>query len=161
MTTIKEGDIFQWSYKDEKSGDRGPYKRYHCKSQICVAKDGRLRDTYWNMSGYDDTWSYEEAQVSLRLVYVGNFADLDKSDERNEEFYDEADCVNLNHPNSSRGNFYLRKGAKRSRAKMLEMALHKKERAESEVRYRTQDVERLAETIDRINAGADLSEIWF
>jgi len=119
-----------------------------------------LRDTYWSM-GNDEAWSYEAAQAKLRLVYVGNFADLNKSDEGKAEYYDEADCVDLNHPNSTHGNFYLRKGAKRSRTKMLEVAVYKKERAENEMKYRAQDVARLSDVVDRINSGADLDDVWF
>lgn len=157
---VSDGDIFRWRYKDEKPSDLGPYKRYHCKSQICVAKNGMLRDTYWHTGGSDEAWTYEVAQETLCLEYIGNFSDLQKTDEGKAEFYDDADCVNLNHPNSSRGNFYLRNGAARSRVKMLEVATYKKGRAESDARFASQEAARLGSAIEAIEAGADLNDIW-
>ena len=75
-TEIKDGDIFRWKYTDEKPGDNHPWQRYHCKSQIAIAKDGRLMDTYW--SGHSDHWwEYDEALEKLVLTFLGNFSELE------------------------------------------------------------------------------------
>lgn len=126
MSTIKDGDIFRWRWKDERPEHLGPWKRYHCRSQIAVAKDGVLFDTYWTYSlekpDWGDStakWSYDEAEQHLELTLVGNLSELEKREEYHGAYYDDADCVNLNHSNSTRTNFYIRKGAQRSKAKML------------------------------------------
>lgn len=121
MSTIKDGDIFRWRYKDEKPEHRREWGRYHCKSQIAVAKNGILIDTYWDGSPPSNSgvWTYEMAERDLALKLIGNFADLEQRPEYHAAYYDDADIVNLNHPNSSRDNFYIRKGAQRSRDKML------------------------------------------
>jgi hypothetical protein len=104
---IKDGDIFRWRYKDETSEDMGAYRRYHCKSQI--ARDGRLTDTFWGGLSTNISWKYSDALERLDLTHIANFADLDSQQEYMAAYYDDADCVNLNHSNSSKGNFYIRK----------------------------------------------------
>lgn len=148
---IKEGDIFRWSYREP--GDDRDYGRYHCCSRIAVMTKGRLIDTFWGSMSDARSFGIDDLP-RLELTYLGNFADLEKTDEWKAEYYDDADIVNLNHSNSSRNNFYLRKGAKRSQAKMLEVAHYKLDRAESKKRSAEHDAERLRETIAKIEAGA-------
>lgn len=154
-STIKEGDIFRWSYR--KPGDDRKYGRYHCCSRIAVMTKGRLRDTFWGSSS-DRTFGLDDLP-RLELTYLGNFADLEKADEWKADYYDDADIVNLNHSNSSRDNFYLRKGAKRSAVKMLEVAHYKLERSESEAQMAADRAERLRATIAKIEAG-EIDEVY-
>lgn len=153
VPALLEGDIYRWAYRDP-NVDMRQYGTYHCCSRIAVVKNGRLRDTYWGMSsgsdgrhfGPDDLWR-------LDLEILGNFADLEKVPDYNEDYYDDADIVNLNHSNSSRDNFYVRKGAKRSQAKMLEVARKRLEDSLSAERMAAWNSQRLRESIARIEAG--------
>lgn len=151
--TFNEGDIFRWSYKDP--GDDRAYGRYHCCSCIAIVRNGRLRDTFWQVgTSFSGGRSFALGDVAeLNLVFVANMADLEKSSERNAEYYDDADIVNLNHANSSRDNFYLRKGAKRSAAKMLETARAKMEQAISDAKYAVRRSGEMKELIAKIEAG--------
>ena len=155
--TFRDGDIFRWHYRPEREKQiRDPY---WAKSCIGVVREGRLVDTYWH--GNDSiNWTPEEAARELELTYLGNFAELTKTPEHKADYYDESDCVNLNHPNSGKGNFYVRTGAKRSRTKMLKVATYKLERAKSELASAQRDIERFQGLIEGINAGADLDEVW-
>ena len=161
MSEIKDGDVFRWSYKrDVKRGDHS----YWRKSRIAIAENGVLFDTYWSISNRLDGncrhWTYDEAVDTLNLTFLGNLADLERVSEGEGKYYDEADIVNLNHANSSRGNFYIRKGSQRSREKMLRTARHGIERHEADICSAQHAIERLKEAIAKIEAGADLSGIW-
>jgi hypothetical protein len=168
--SIKDGDVFHWSYlREVKHGDYS----YWCKSQIAIAKDGLLVDTYCDSSAH---WSYEDAPKKLDLTFLGNLADLVNVPEYNREYYADSDIVNLNHANSSRGNFYIRRGAQRSKEKMLETAHYKMEKAQKELaleytarfgkthkvdlRSAQQAIERFVATIKKIEEASDLAEIY-
>ena len=163
---IKDGDIFRWHYKDEPAGDRRQFSRYHCKSQIAVARNGKLTDTYWCYSlekaGGSDCaqWSFDSATKELDLTRLGNLSELDKSPDYFSMFYAEADCVNVNHPNSPRGNFYVRKGAARSKERMLEVLAERIAESEREIGYRQSNIARDREYQAAIERGDDLEKIY-
>jgi hypothetical protein len=148
--SLREGDIFRWYFLTP--GDDRAYGRYHCCSQIAIVRGGRLRDTYWS-SGNDGRSFGPDDLPNLELTRLGNLADLERAEEYKADYYDDADIVDLNHPNSTRGNFYLRKGAKRSAKKMLESALHKLEKAQAEERAASRRSDELSAAIARIEAG--------
>mgnify|MGYP001577739312 CR=1 FL=1 len=64
-----------------------------------------------------------------------------------------ADNYELNHSNSPRGNFYLRKGAVRSQKKQLEVARRKLEQSLTDERVAALQSEQLRATISRLEAG--------
>lgn len=149
-----EGDVFRWSYKDEGPEDRSPYRRYHCCSMIgIVAANGRMYDTYWSTRSQDDRSFGPDDRERLKLTYLGNMNDFDRRSEGERDYYDDADIMDLNHSNSSRNNFYIRKGAKRSRKKMLAYARERLKKAESDERWARERAQRHRETIARIQAG--------
>lgn len=149
---LREGDIYRWSYRGPDLDRDGTWGRYHCCSRIAVVKNERLRDTFWSCGSDGRSFGVDDLP-RLNLTLLGNFADLEKSDEHNACYYDDTDIVDLNHSNSTRGNFYLRKGAKRSQTKMLAMARYKLERAKSDERMAADRAVRLQETIAHIEAG--------
>jgi hypothetical protein len=151
IEAMREGDIFRWRYNEPKDEDRS-WGSYHCCSGFAVVRNGRLCDTYWS-TGNDGRSFGAEDLPKLDLTRLGNFAELNKSRESEADYYDDADIINLNHANSSRGNFYLRRGAQRSVAKMLQAARNKLEDAESDMRIAASRAERLREAIARIEAG--------
>lgn len=152
--TMKEGDVFRWNYRDQL--DDGAWGRYHCCSRIAIVRNGRLRDTFWMIG---DSFASDGRQFSadslhkLDLTYLGNLAGLEKKPEYEADYFDDADIVDLNHSNSSRGNFYLRKGAKRSQTKMIEVAMQKLKEAQYEQSKASRRAENLMASIARIEAG--------
>lgn len=147
---LTEGDIYRWHYRDVKK-DGGIYG-YHCCSCIGVVERGRLRDTYWGSCSDSRTFDLDDL-AKLELERVGNFSELDKAPEYQADYYDDADIVNLNHLNSTRGNFYLRKGAVRSQEKMLQVARENLERSRSNERNAVRRSAELCDVISRIEAG--------
>ncbi|RZN19498.1 hypothetical protein [Bradyrhizobium sp. Leo121] len=152
IDAMREGDIFRWSYRNP-NASHGVYSGYHCCSRIAVFTNGLLRDTYWGLGCIDGRWFSGDAIRALDLEFVGNFADLKPANEHMADYFDDADIVDLNHSNSTRGNFYLRKGAVRSKAKMLEVARYRLDQSLSAERTAAWKSEQLRETIARIEAG--------
>lgn len=154
MTDLREGDVYRWSYREP--GDDRSYGRYHCCSMIAIVMKGLLRDTFW-MIGQNipsDGRSFGSDQLdSLDLTRLGNLSDYEQAKEYNRDYYADADIMDLNHSNSSGGNFYVRKGAVRNAAKMLEVAKRKLERSESEERSAARRSEWLRDAIKQIEAG--------
>lgn len=150
---LREGDVYRWRYREP--GDDRAYGRYHCCSCIAIVKDGILRDTYWQVgqSISDGKWFSAEAASRLELTHLGNMADLEKVSEHQADYYDDADIVDLNHPNSTRGNFYLRKGAKRSQDKMLTIARQRLAEANSDFHTARRRMAEIGEIIETIAAG--------
>jgi hypothetical protein len=69
--------------------------------------------------------------------------------------------MNLNHANSGRGNLYIRKGAEKSRAKMLEVAREKLSEAEGRVSLAQYAVDLHKRQITALESGEDLNAISF
>jgi hypothetical protein len=149
---LQDGDVYRWRYKEPGPND-GAWGRYHCCSQIAIAKDGWLRDTYWHSRGDTDRTFGPDDLSKLELTFLGNLSELERAEEWKADYYADADIVNLNHANSSRGNFYLRKGAQRSADKMLEVARYKLEREESVERSAQFAQERLRAAIAALQGG--------
>ncbi len=149
-TVLREGDVFRWHYREP--GDDSAWGRYHCCSNIAIVRSGLLRDTYWSC-GSDGRFFGPDGISKLRLKRLGNLDELQKVDERNDRYYDDTDIVDLNHANSSRGNFYIRKGAKRSAAKMLSTLRNDHAKAVSDASYADSKAKRLLEIISKVEAG--------
>lgn len=137
---FKDGDIVIWSYSDSKLKtmdlERQAGTLYWCNSQIAIFKSGFFIDTYWGLSGECKKISFEEIGKNIDVKYIANMSDLDNKQESERAYYADRDCVNLNHANNTRGNFYIRKGAKKSLDKMRKIALRDIKNLESEIDYK-------------------------
>lgn len=136
----KAGDIIRWSYS-RKYIDSLKYQGdlYWCKSRIAVFSCGKFVDTFWH-GGSNNNLSFgpEEIGERFRIEYVGNFNALDRQNDYSKfedfnKYYEVADIVDLNHSNNSRGNLYLRKGAKRSLTKVKERLEYKIKRTQEQI----------------------------
>lgn len=162
---MKDGDIFHWRYKYPNPDWSNV--TYWAKSCIGVVVGGFLADTFWihdltNPRVTQDTnrWSVEEAAEKLDLDFIANMADLEKVDEWKLAYYADVDVVNLNHSNSSKGNAYIRKGAKRSSDKMLESARYNVQKALARIDTLNHSITRLQELEAAIMAGDPLDELY-
>jgi hypothetical protein len=150
---LQEGDIYRWSYLDPKT-KQGSWGDYHCCSRIAIVNRGRLRDTFWQIGGsFSDGRSFGlEDLPKLELARVANISDLLPAKEYEADYYDDSEIVNLNHSNSPRGNFYLRRGARRSREKMLEVARNNLETSMADERSAASLSEELRGVIRKLEA---------
>ena len=141
MNKPKTGDIYRWRWND-KTLKELDYKNqagtlYHCCSKICVYKDNEhFWDTYWggNNYQYDKRFSILDASEKLDMEYLGNFDDLKEGSKSDRAYYEDKDCVDISHANSTRGGFYIRKGAKKSLEKMRKVVKRNLRKLEGEER---------------------------
>lgn len=136
--TYQKNDIVFWHYSDIYLVALKGYSPYHCRSQIAVFDGEKFVDTFWYGN---ENFSFGPEKIGWDIVveYVGNFADLEARNSTRlsylRQYYDEKDIVNLNHPNNTSGNLYLRKGAKRSLEVMRESIRSKIREAETQIMY--------------------------
>ena len=157
MNKPKVGDIYRWSWNGKTLKEREDKNEsgtmYWCCSKICIFKgDGMFWDTYWGGNDYshDKRFSIKDANTMLDLQYLGNFDDLISAKKTDRAYYEDNDCVDLNHANSSSGNFYLRKGAKKSLAKMRRVMQRSLRKLQHDIDYAQQKADRLKSQIDGI-----------
>ena len=154
---MKEGDIYFWRWKVE------PEHRstaYWCLSQKAVFTNGKLRDCYWGYaSNHENVWTPEQAKEKLMLEFKGNINDMEPLSD-NEKYYDRKDIVNMTHANMSRAPVYKRKGAKRNRKAMLEIAKYSLEKRKHELERAQRDYEELKKTISDIEGGCKLDGLF-
>jgi hypothetical protein len=155
---IKDGDIFNWRYTDEKKHSED--YAYWCCSRIMVARDGWVRDTYWSDNdGHRGHFPYEEAVKKCTLKFLGNFNDLEKINRHEKIYYDEKDIVDITHSNAGE-QCYKRKGATKSREVMISRAKDALERWEWRVKSDQQDLERAKSELEAASGDGNLEKIY-
>lgn len=150
IEALQERDVYRWAYRDPKTNS-APWGDYHCCSRIAVVRSGRLYDTYW-VGGDNRSFGLDDLP-RLELKRLGNLSEWEVHMEYDADYYDDADIVDLNHSNSPRGNFYIRKGATRSKAKILETARARLEQALSDERTAARRSDELRAIISGIETG--------
>lgn len=162
----RDGDVYFWRYRKEGSALSF---QYHCRAQKAIIASGMLADIYWayidghhfNISNIGGSWtSLEQANRNILLEYKGNLDEFDVIPDHDAPLYDAADILDLRHANSSQKQIYLRKGAVRSRARMLEQCRYLRKKAESAMRSAEHNVAYYAEIEAKIEASVDLKEIY-
>ena len=153
---MKDGDIFRWSYNSEwlkkkNDGDNGG-TTYWCNSRIGVFNDGFLVDTFWSYSNSCDT-SFAADMIASRLdvEFIANEDDLIGANPSERAYYLDEDCVDLNHPNSTRGNFYIRKGAKKNIEKMERVLTRYKKSIESSIKFQLSTIKQLEDKLKGVS----------
>ena len=148
LMSWRDGDIYFWSWKQP-----AEHMPYHCCARKAIVRGKYLVDTFWSSPSDGRSWTQEQALERLHLEYKGNFDELEHVQDYLAQYYEPADLVNLNHPNSSRDNLHLRKAAKRSKEKMLAAANYKIERSISEISMAEDRIKRLEAEKIKINDG--------
>tara|TARA_R110000822_G_scaffold15369_21_gene53055 strand:- start:12866 stop:13369 length:504 start_codon:yes stop_codon:yes gene_type:complete len=138
----REGDIVKWSYVNPK---HNTYE-YHCVSQIAVFNGKEFIDTFWSSSS-SSTFFESEIGDKYKVDYVGNFDELEECHKGKFSYYDKSDCIDLSHPNDTRGNTYIRVGAKKSLWKIQRLLEGHIESLESSIRYKSSQVDRFKEDL--------------
>ena len=159
---MKLNDIYRWRYTESclkklNHGSNGG-TTYWCCSQIVVCKETeaglRLYDTYWS----HDPKIIDPTGKNIALEYIGNFDELEKFT-GDINHYNPNDLVDLNHPNSSRGNLYIKKGAKKCLETIRAHIQRKIEEKEYEAKSAAQDVIRYKKALDELTEN-NLDKVW-
>ena len=149
---IREGDIFRFSYSDESRAKK--FEPYHCfDGQLLAVKEGDgivLLDTYWlyqfQPSGDGRRFTEATAKEQGALTFVCNLAEVDKVHSESEtQYFDAADVFDLSSQHRCYPYFAVRKGAERSKEKMLSVLqekMHKERSAIDSAAYNIQHLSR-------------------
>ena len=142
----KTNDVYRWSYNEEmlkrKSHGNNGGTTYWCVACIAIVKpDGRLMDLYWGSDSSNEHFSPTFAEHNLELEFLGNLDDFRKGNEWERACYKDEDCLNLNHPNSSSGNFYIRKDAKQCTEKKRKVIQRSKRMLERQIESQLRQIE--------------------
>lgn len=161
---MKEGDIYHWSYTDkELQSERRKLESrsgtlYWCCSRIAVVSDGVLKDTYWHRGSSNNEYLMpEDIDKVFELKYLGNFSELREAKLWERGMYLDEDCLDLNHKNSTRGNFYIKKDAKPSLEKMKRILRRDTKRIQNKIQSELNQIELNTKQLEEISEGDRLS----
>ena len=152
---MNDNDIFRWSYnastlKKRGDGDNGGIT-YWCCSRIAMVINDRLVDTFWGSTGSAKSWGEDQAKEQLELEFIANMDCLISADPSERAYYLDSDCFNLNHSNSTRGNFYIRKGAIKNTGKMKRLLLRGIKDVRSEISSQLRSIEQMESAISDLS----------
>jgi hypothetical protein len=173
---IKEGDVFDFDYSDaffenkRKAGHPHEHWYYrHCFDgqlvAVAVGDQILLRDTYWAFwdkeichfvfSGDSGrAFSAEEARKNGVLKLQFNLTDVEPAHNEVADYYDDSDYFNISYQHGCYKCFVLKKGAKKSQAKMLQAIDSKIADAARDKEMAEWRIERLQTERKRIEEGA-------
>lgn len=153
---FKDGAIFKWRYQDVERHRQD--LAYWAVSQIAILKDGWIEDT-WS-SSQPRTWLLADAQRLLKLNFVANLNDLEKTTPSNARYFNRVDIIDISHANSFGSQIYLKKGAEKCAEtihKLAEEYLSEKARDEEWAIRKHADAK---EILSKIDAGQPIEEIY-
>jgi hypothetical protein len=152
---FKLNDVYSFSYNEEfrknHSGDL-----YWCfDGQLVVKRKAGdelyLEDTYWISE--NRKFTLKEAQEKGNLTFKCNLDEVEELNEHNLCYYDDNDIIDLSYQHHCYTRYVLRKGATRSKEKMLSIAKEKIDNAQHKIEYAKGEIKRINETIEKINNG--------
>lgn len=124
----------------------------HCCSHVARFDGTLLRDTYWSSESDGKRFKSEDIGKHITVTFVANEDQLEKINDYMEpkKYYPPDQIVDLNHPNSTRGNLYIRRGAKRD-AKVMKAAIRVMiRRQERELEMAKNNIERLGVQLEDV-----------
>lgn len=146
---LEIGDHFLWQY--DETVNVGQYS-YWCKSRMCIWDGKYFKDLFWSMGEGSESYSLPEEGVMLQ--FIGNINEYEECNEHEMKYYEDSDILNRCHSNHSKGwgnCFFIKKGAKRSREKIKQYLLYKREDAEYRIRSATRDKMEAEKDLDNLN----------
>lgn len=146
LKNIQEGDVFHFHPND--------YSEFSnwCRENLFIARkdqDGKiwLVDTYWGLAGGSDSkrYSFTEANKLGKLEYYCNLNEIEQKDSSIKDYYDDEDIFVLHDQHAcveSCRYYFLKKGAVKSKEKMLSVINEKIDKKEREINYLVSDLQR-------------------
>ena len=145
---MKNQDVFRWYYKE--TSDK--FEPYHCKACIAIFNGEVLFDIFWGKQSHNNHWfNNEDINSLIELEYLGNLLDFEPARKSDRAMYNDVDFLDLNHSNSSRGNYYLRKGVVKSKEKMVKIIKRNAAKLKSDYEYAKRAYEREMDKLNDIN----------
>jgi len=155
MIAIKLNDVFMFLYKAEI--DDKMIEAYHCFDGQIVAKEKKngnlyLEDTYFS-SNENKTFTLKEAEEKGTLTFKCNLCEITYISERDQQYYDDNDIVNLSYQHHSYKRFAIKNGTEKSKEKMLKVLNYKIEHSENTISFEAEGIKRTRENIEKVKKG--------
>jgi hypothetical protein len=152
---IKENDVFSFSFNEAELKKR--FEPYWCMDGRMIAKkmhDGSIMfyDTYWTHSP-ERYYTHEKLLELGEMKFVCNLNDVEEIKEYDLKYYDDNDIINLSYQHGCYGKFAIKKGTKKSTAKIIHSITSKMESLKSEIEFATSQIKRLTEELDKARNG--------
>jgi len=145
LKNIKEKDVFHFHPKEYSEIANW------CRENLFIAKKddkGKIYfyDTYWGLGcgGDSHTYTFAEANELGKLEYYCNLNEVEVIGQHKIEYFDEKDIFRLHDQHAcveSCNYYFVRKGAKRSKEKMLQVLNEKLEKAKHEIEWQVARVD--------------------
>lgn len=155
---FKLNDVYSFRYKPEVLAEAEKYHSNlnHCFDGQLIVKQNDdsaifLEDTYWvGNSNSNYCFSIEEALKKGNLIFKCNLDKVEPIQEWQLSYYDEVDTFNLSRQHGYYKAFYVRKSAKRSKARMLRALNEKIIEAQNKINFANREIERAKEAIIQV-----------
>lgn len=156
QVSIRLNDVFRFWYHPDVA--EKIFNPSHCfDGKLIVKQDANgllyLEDTYWASGSDNYRWSLEETLRRGTIELICNLDEIARINEYEQNYYDDNDILDLSWQHGCYKQFAIRKGAVRSKEKMLKTLRGKIEEAERDVNYNKRQIERAKRNIEKVAAG--------
>jgi hypothetical protein len=166
---IKVGDVFHVRYTDAyREGQRGR-DLHHCFEGLAIAKKSEsgvvLVDTFWGLNGNDHSKVFYQPDIGekISIERYCNLDEITKISRHEVVYYADEDIIFLHDQHAcvdSCKYYYIKTGAVRSRAKMVQVVQEQISEAENAIASLKRSIEVKMETLGEIESGKPLEEIY-
>lgn len=151
---IKVNNVYNFKYNEKWS--KKVFDPYHCFDGQLIVRQGEeglyLEDTYWS-AGENRCFTLEEAIEKGDLTYVCNLDEVEKCKRTEFDYYDDKDCFNLSTQHNCYGKYYIRKNAKKSQNKIIEVLIEKIKNEENIIRSAEWNIEYYEKQLKKVRSG--------
>lgn len=160
QTQIRLNDVFRFRYHPEEAKKR--FDPSHCFDGKLVVKQSNndffdnglyLEDTYWHSGSDSYRWSLKETLKRETIELICNLDEVAEIKEYEQGYYADSDIFNLSRQHGCYKQFAVRKGAARSKEKMLKTLQKQIEKAEHDAEFANRQIEKAKENITKIETG--------
>lgn len=154
LSKIKENDVFLANWKERKWGDQ----KDHCFEGILIAlkqeNEFRFYDTFWGICEKSNkSWSYAEMIKLFNVDYYCNLNELEKIKKYDVDYYDDKDIFIISEQHGYSKYYYIKKGAEKSKDKMLKVLNKKLEDIKLNIKWETQQIKDINKKIKEVENG--------
>lgn len=151
---MKEDDYYLFRYNAEYI--KNTFEPYHCFDGKLIAKkeNGRiiLVDTYWGSTS-NRTFTWKEAKTQGSLEFICNLNNVDDLYKGNLIYYSDRDVFDLSSQHGCYEKYAIKRGAQRSKIKMLSVLKQKISDAKSTIGSSEREIQSALENISEIRRG--------
>lgn len=163
LAAVRVNDVYSFRYNEKESKNR--FSPYHCFDGQLIVKqreNGKfyLVDTYWG-SKYNQFTAYQDMKIKTieqaleqgELTFRCNLDEVEEIKEWETAYYDDSDFYNLSYQSGCYKYFVKKKGAQRSKEKMLQSIKQKITDTEYKRDSAIRELQSLSDRLNKIESG--------